>query len=236
MTAHRSATYLALPLLLVVGSSGAGAQVSAVALLPSSPTTIDRLQITLTGFTSCALFFDQRPQVSALTIRIDIAQGNCTLAPPSFWSKSYLVGPLSAGTFGLSVYVDQRSSWSSQFAVTQATLPPTELYLNQGRFEVDVTWQDSQGGGSGYAKPVSDASGYFWFFDSGNAEITVKILDGRAINGHFWVFVASMTDVGFTVAVRDRGDQSFCPAIACPTRTYVNPLGRNQNFIDTNAF
>ncbi len=59
-------------------------------------------------------------------------------------------------------------------------------------------------------------------------ELTVKVLDGRPVNGHFWVFVASMTDVGFTMTVKDTTTDA--------SRTYVSPASTNQNFIDLNAF
>jgi hypothetical protein len=75
---------------------------------------------------------------------------------------------------------------------------------------------------------LSSAAGYFWFFDPANVELTVKVLDGRPVNGHFWVFVASMTDLGFTLAVND--------AITNISRTYVSPSSTNQNFIDLNTF
>jgi hypothetical protein len=149
-----------------------------------------------------------------------------------------LLGPLAVGTYFLNIYTDQKFLISSRFSVTQGTLD-TELFLGQQRFRVDVNWQGAVGGGSGYAKPLSDESGDFWFFDPGNVELTVKILDGRAINGHFWVFIASMTNVGFTMVVTDTENQIFCPPTGptnCPHRTYLNPPSRNQNFIDVTAF
>ena len=31
----------------------------------------------------------------------------------------------------------------------------------------------------------------------------VKVVDGRAANGHFWVFIGALTDVDYTVRVTD---------------------------------
>lgn len=45
--------------------------------------------------------------------------------------------------------------------------------------------------GQGSARPLTDESGAFWFFDPVNIEVTIKVLDGRPINGHFWVFIAN---------------------------------------------
>ncbi len=57
----------------------------------------------------------------------------------------------------------------------------------------------------------------------------VKVLDGCALNQHFWIFAASATDVGFTLRVTDR--QSL------ETRIYENPAGQAAKAItDTAAF
>jgi hypothetical protein len=33
--------------------------------------------------------------------------------------------------------------------------------------------------------------------------VFVKVLNGRAINGHFWVFYGGLTDLEYTITVRD---------------------------------
>jgi hypothetical protein len=242
-TSRHRATLLVLPLLLFLASRAGALGVDSVTLLPASPTTVDRLQVTIVGSAfGCNPGFNQSPQVSGGTIRIDGATPSpCLLfppVPPNYWSAQVLAGPLAAGDHTLDVYIDQTFYRSVRFTVTVWTAN-TELFLGQERFRVDVNWQDPQSKGSGYAQPFSDESGYFWFFEPGNVEITVKILDGRPINGHFWVFIASMTNVAFKVVVTDTANQLNCPltgATNCPTRTYVNPLSTNQNFIDINAF
>lgn len=82
----------------------------------------------------------------------------------------------------------------------------TELCLGaNNRFEVRVHWMDFVGGMDN-AQVVTIGrrdSGLFYFFDPNNIEMLVKILDGCAINGHFWVFYAATTNVGFRVDVRD---------------------------------
>jgi hypothetical protein len=45
--------------------------------------------------------------------------------------------------------------------------------------------------------------GLFWFFDSANPEILVKVLNGCALTNHYWVFYAATTNVGFTLTVTD---------------------------------
>ena len=49
---------------------------------------------------------------------------------------------------------------------------------------------------------ASSESGLLWFFSRGNAEVLIKVLDGCALNGHYWVFVAPVTDVAFNLYVR----------------------------------
>ena len=77
--------------------------------------------------------------------------------------------------------------------------------LQGSRYEVRVLWTMS-GGGSGRARVAhagTDESGLFWFFDRENWEILVKVLDGCSTNGHFWVFGAATTDLGFRFTVTD---------------------------------
>jgi hypothetical protein len=121
---------------------------------------------------------------------------------------------------------------SSTFAFTLR--PRTSLLdLLGARFLVAV---DRPGAGAApSAVRLSDASGYFWFYDPANPELTVKILDGRAVNGHFWVFIASMTDGAQTVTVTDLGGGCH-PASSCPSRSYVTPPHANRNFVDVEAF
>lgn len=49
----------------------------------------------------------------------------------------------------------------------------------------------------------AEQSGLLYFFERDNVEILVKLLEGCAINGHHWVFVAPVTDLGFRLAVRE---------------------------------
>lgn len=241
MSHHCRALRLSISLLFVLAAQRAGAQVPplGLVLLPAFPTPSDRLEVTITGPAFPCIFFGQPPQVSGNSIRIDGRTFQCPLSPPTPLRQQFVLDPLAAGTYTVTVFIDQTPNTSLQFRVLT---PTTNLLLSQSHFLVRVTWQDPRvGHGSGFAQPLAEESGYFWFFASSTAEIFVKILDGRAINGHFWVFMSSMTDVGFTATVFDisqacslDGDTPALPP--CPARTYVSQSGRNQNFIDTNAF
>ena len=49
----------------------------------------------------------------------------------------------------------------------------------------------------------SEESGLLYFFDRDNAEVLIKVLDACAVNGHRWVFVAPVTDLGLKLEVHE---------------------------------
>jgi hypothetical protein len=104
------------------------------------------------------------------------------------------------------------------------------LCLNSARFRVSVAWQAPAQGtsGSGTAIPFSSDSGYFWFFNSSNIELVVKVLDGTGINGYFWVFYGSLSNVQYTIYVTDTQTGI--------TKIYTNPNGSFGSVGDTSAF
>jgi hypothetical protein len=95
-------------------------------------------------------------------------------------------------------------------AAAEGACTPDEeaLCLAGGRFRVEVAWENprvagSAGTGKVFAGFDGDQSGHFWFFRPDNLELSVKILDGRALNGHFWIFWGGLSDVGYTIHVTD---------------------------------
>ncbi len=101
--------------------------------------------------------------------------------------------------------------------------------LQSGRFSASVTWTTPDGR-TGVGTPIGVAGNTqgFWFFSPDNIELTVKVLDGTAINGHFWVFYGSMTNVQFTLTVTDNQTGA--------QKTYNNAQGENSSLADTSAF
>lgn|GEM_PF-1806206 len=79
-----------------------------------------------------------------------------------------------------------------------------------GRFEVKVHYQTTQGGGlsgDGHAMALDRLGvthgGLFWFFGADNPEMLIKVIDACALNQKFWVFYSAATNVGLTVTVTD---------------------------------
>ena len=117
-----------------------------------------------------------------------------------------------------------------------ASLPPVVpagevLEVRNDRFAMSATWTTG-GGQTGAAQALSartESAGLFYFFSPDNWEIQAKVLDGCAINGHYWFFAAATTDVGYELTVRDRQ--------ANREKVYRNPVGRASPAItDIGAF
>ena len=157
-------------------------------------------------------------------------------------ARAFALAPLPIGVYTVRVEAATGGPAlaETRIEVTAPAVPNPVLALQGERFRVTIDRGLADGTTTpATAERLTDDSGYFWFFDPGNVEVTVKVLDGRPVNGHFWMFAASMTDRPFTLTVMDTADGCLLlPVVppACPTRKYTALLGRNQNFIDTAAF
>jgi hypothetical protein len=114
------------------------------------------------------------------------------------------------------------------FEVAACEAGPAALCLTVSRFRVEVTWQTDSGSGAGTAVPLTSDTGAFWFFQETNLELMVKVLDARAIDGHFWVFYGALSDVAYTITITDTETGAV--------RTYENPAGTLASVADTSAF
>ncbi len=106
----------------------------------------------------------------------------------------------------------------------------TTLCLQASRFRVEAAWSVPAQGRAEVAQtmPITSNTGAFWFFDPTNLELVVKVLDGRSINGKFWVFYGSLTNVEFALTVTDTQTGAV--------KTYLNPQGQLASVADTSAF
>jgi hypothetical protein len=117
-----------------------------------------------------------------------------------------------------------------QLAQTNCIASTTALCLQSQRFQVSANFRTA-GGQAGAAEtvPLTTDTGYLWFFDSTNVEAVIKVLDGCALNQHFWVFAGGLTNVRTAITVTDTQT-----GIA---KTYDNPLNTPfQPLQDTSAF
>jgi PKD repeat protein len=82
----------------------------------------------------------------------------------------------------------------------------TRLCLDSNRFAVDVNWTTPGAGGTsgaGQSVQLTDDTGYFWFFNSANVEMVLKVLDACSGFNHFWVFAGGLTNVKVDITVTD---------------------------------
>ena len=105
----------------------------------------------------------------------------------------------------------------------------TTLCLGAGdRFRVTAHWTAKGESGDARSIPLATDTGSFWFFNPANVELTLKVLDGCAVNDRFWVFVSGLTDVRVDVTVEDTRTGR--------TWTYSNPADTPfQPRLDTKA-
>ena len=83
--------------------------------------------------------------------------------------------------------------------------PGDALCLAGGRFEASVQYTNPATGLAGSGRPIlgTDNTGYMTFFSPDNVELAIKVLDGRAFNDSYWVFATGLTDVDYTITVKD---------------------------------
>jgi len=121
-------------------------------------------------------------------------------------------------------------------AATDALVAPcvassTVLCLTNNRFAVHLAWRSASKAGDGQTVPLpaSPDSGLFFFEQSSNIEMLIKVLNACSFTPNYWVFFAATTNVELVVTVSDTQTGK--------TRVYFNPL----NFAalpvqDTSAF
>ena len=103
------------------------------------------------------------------------------------------------------------------------------LCLSNSNYAVTVQWATTDGRtGSGKAVTLTSDTGYFWFFNSANVELVIKVLDARGINGKHWVFYGALSDVSYTITITNR--------LTGVSRTYTNTQGNLASVADTQAF
>ncbi|MDQ2978890.1 MAG: hypothetical protein M3R62_06695, partial [Acidobacteriota bacterium] len=93
-----------------------------------------------------------------------------------------------------------------------ATVPGDALILQASHpFTITLTARDPRTGstGAGVSIPQNDIFGFFSIptltGNASNPEVFIKIIDGRALNNTYWVFYNGLTDLEYTLTVRENG-------------------------------
>ena len=123
-----------------------------------------------------------------------------------------------------------RELWSLDLAAPPGACvaSATALCLG-GRFRVEALWQDfDDNTGTGRTVPLTAETGAFWFFGPENIEVILKVLDGRGLNDHHWVFYGALSSVEYALTVTD--------VQTGLTARYWNPSGQLASVADTTGF
>lgn len=165
-------------------------------------------QGTFPGIFGPSSYWDTAGGSSAVTVQV----------PPTVPAGTYYYGARIVFNSSQQDSITYNNTWVGPQQVTvTGNGNPTDpcvastgnLCLNSSRFKVTLTAKDPRSGktGTGFAIPYNTQNGFFAIpdltSDTTNFEVFVKILDGRVINGKFWVFYGGLTDFEYTITVID---------------------------------
>ena len=159
-----------------------------------------------------------RDQLAQLGVEVDFAEGGfMALRVP--YNRLYEVAAL-ATSFEVEV-----PGLIPTHPLNYRPLKDLYLHLSEGRrVIVSLKLEERQVP----ARFVTDIGGFFFFENSDNPEVLVKVLNGCAINGHRWVFASAASDQDLTLEASDWGTSS--------RRSYQSPAGEPLWITDTRAF
>ena len=108
-----------------------------------------------------------------------------------------------------SIETTHQGTWRRLVRTLRRACAPHELCLQNGAIRVALQTEDprieveSERVVSATALPLSDETGAFWVFRDSNVEAMVKVVDGSALNGQWWLFVASLSTLPLELSVLD---------------------------------
>lgn len=107
----------------------------------------------------------------------------------------------------IEVFCDGPGTIPNETSLATPAVP--ELSLLAGRFRLAVEWANPWSGEAGVAQavPLTDESGLFTFFAPSNLEMAVKMVDGTAFNGHFWIYWTALSNLETLLTVEDLWSQ-----------------------------
>lgn len=186
-----------------------------VAIRPAAPTIADDIVLEVTadvnGLCGDGLalgWFSPQLELIPLVIVTLTPDVSCP-AWEDLFTFEFLLGKLAAGTHTVFLVTPAEDALLPQFEpllTFQVSADSGDHVTLHERFEIRAVWQDFAGG-EGIGRPVPDPSedsALLWFFAPDNWEILLKVLDGCAINGHWWILGSGATTVPFTIEVLDR--------------------------------
>ncbi|MEO8431832.1 MAG: PKD domain-containing protein [Acidobacteriota bacterium] len=180
------------------------------------------------------------PAAGALIRFTDTSAGG-----PTAWSWDFGDGSLSSERHPTHVYLAEGvyaarltvsgASGSSTAALSVTVMPSNVLRLNAAHpFDATLSARDPRTGatGGGIVIGQNDVYGYFALpslsGNAGNPELIVKMVDASGIGQGYWVFYGTMTDLEYTLSVREVSTGA--------TKTYVQDPARPSGRFDTSGF
>jgi PKD repeat protein len=139
------------------------------------------------------------------------------------------------GSFSVTLKATNLDGFTQQTQSAFVSPNDTLRLIASHPFTVKLTATNQHGGNTqsaGLAFPQNDLFGYFSLpgatGDPNNAEVFVKILDGRGLNGQYWVFVGHLTDLIYDLTVTE--------VATGHSKTYHKDEGDRKSFSDTAGF
>lgn len=129
--------------------------------------------------------------------------------PASPFSQTFPVNALQLanlldGNYYVNIHSDEFPAGEIRGQIEGCITGPNSLCLNGDRFQTFVEFETFDGTeGTGQVISQGDDSGLVYFFDEDNVEMVIKVLNGCADNGNYWVFASGVTNVGVDVTVVD---------------------------------
>jgi hypothetical protein len=241
MQTARARSIVAGLVLAAVPTVAAAAEPPRILFAPDPPTDSEIVRATVLGENAVACgaaFFAYVDPAAARVRLLGYSPYPPVACDSGWWTAQAVIGHLRPGVWAVEATLDDQP-----YATSPLTVVPSPTRVVIGSFEyfgtnfrIEVEWRDPRTGELHLAPGValSDRAAQFWFFDAGNPELTLKILDGRALNGHHWLFASTLTNVETTLRIMacTEGDPPNCSA----PKEYRVPAGATFDIVDLTAF
>lgn len=140
------------------------------------------------------------------------------------------VASLLAGNYYINIHSAANPGGEVRAQIDGCFAGPESLCLQDGRFKVEVDFNDGSGVQTARGIQQGNDSGFFYFFGKDNVELLLKVINACAEdNPRYWVFASGLTNLGVDVTVTDTQEgQTF--AISSDNGQTFAPV------LNTNAF